>query len=131
MPHVEKHEFGSEGWFAHAEQVLKDLVEEASAELDGVRFSACEVFTDPPEHLRQGGQPKIYWYFEIADGQAVMLREERAVADHRVSVDYQKVLPHVRIRHEPPTEDSRPSRLPPALRRLLLELHNRIADATA
>jgi hypothetical protein len=128
-------QFCSDAWLHRAQSVLSELVTKAGADLSGVSFSGCEVFTDPPANLRIEGTNRTYWYFRIGEGFAFASREDREDVDFRVVVDYQTALPRARTLHaQAPartSDDRTRSGLPYALALLFFELHNRLAVVTA
>ena len=62
-----KYEFGSEAWVSLARDYLVAAV--GDADLEGIRFSFCEVYTDPPAYLLEPGESTTGWYVSIADGE--------------------------------------------------------------
>jgi hypothetical protein len=148
MQDESKAEFCGDAWVEHAHRILNDLVAEYRAEIAGERFSACEVFLDPPHHLRFDGEPRVYWSFEIDDGRLTLSprRELRPSADLYHQAPYDEALPRVRtvhrtdpeameerrrLRRETPGGSGPLETLSEAMRALLLQLHNRLATVTA
>jgi hypothetical protein len=63
---LNKVEFMSPQWIAMArEQILHAL---DGKDLRTIRFTLCEEFTDPPEHLRRPGAQTIGFYIRLHDG---------------------------------------------------------------
>lgn len=89
-----KVEFCSEAWVAIARDYLTKAVKGAS--LQGIQFTFCEVFTDPPAHLVDKNKDKTGWYVSVAGGELRIARGLVAEADYRITCDYQTVLPLAR-----------------------------------
>jgi hypothetical protein len=49
------------------EQILRAL---DGKDLRTIRFTLCEEFTNPPEHLRPSGAQSIGFYVRLRDGQS-------------------------------------------------------------
>ncbi len=92
----EKVELGSEAWMDLATKILTSLVRQAGASIARERLTVCEVFVDPPAHLRRDGSNEIAWSFEVADGTAMVARRAAEGADFSLRADYQYILPSAR-----------------------------------
>jgi len=146
----ERVEFGSDAWFALADQVVKDIIAENPQELGSERLSICYVFTSPPAHLLHEGQSTIPMYMSIDHGSATVQQVERTDVDILMYVDYAHSLENGRgIQKRVPEEmEFRKARqeaaiesglmtvkggqqgLSSALLEALTELHNRLAVRT-
>ena len=63
---LKRFEFMSPTWIAMArEQILRAL---DGKDLRTIRFTLCEEFTNPPEHLRPSGAQSIGFYVRLRDG---------------------------------------------------------------
>ena len=63
---LKRFEFMSPTWIAMArEQILRAL---DGKDLRAIRFTLCEEFTNPPEHLRPSGAQTIGFYVRLGDG---------------------------------------------------------------
>jgi hypothetical protein len=137
--------FASPEWVAALKAILIELVAEARADLEGVDFTICEVFTDvPPDHHT------CVWAARIT-GEGVQFFDEPVEADYEVSGDYEAILPGARIIYEGVTDaelaiqaehrlrmiaagrlrakgDMRA--VPRPLRRVLQTMHDRLARQT-
>ena len=82
-----RYEFLSPEWFIALQAMLMQAVD-AAGDLDGVRWSACEVFTDLPPHLLQGGNGSIAWHYYLVDGVVQFGYGEREDVDFRAVLDY-------------------------------------------
>jgi hypothetical protein len=147
----EKVELGSEAWMDLATQILTGLVAQAGASIADEHLTVCEVFVDPPAHLRRDGSNEIAWSFKIADGATRVARRAAEGADFSLRADYQYVLPSARTvlgSSAEEVEDRSSARreaiaarkvvqsgsletASPAMRAVLLELHNRLVPWTA
>jgi hypothetical protein len=147
---TERLEFLSPAWLAMAADVLAEVVREASDAIRGESLTVSEVFLDAPEHLRRGGSREIGWSFVIAVGASRVL--DRAVddADIALRAGYDAALPSARALLGATPEEMAaraearrqavaagfldqkgdPEALSPAMRRLLVEFHNRLAPRT-
>ena len=86
-----KYEFGSEAWVSLARDYLVAAV--GDADLEGIRFSFCEVYTDPPAHLLEPGESTTGWYVSIADGEFRVEKGVLSEADILITSDYATTLP--------------------------------------
>jgi hypothetical protein len=88
-------EFASKEWLDAAREILNRLAEGSAAELRGVAFSVCEVFTDTPPHL---GWPdrRFAWHLRLVDGEVEVATGKIDDADMSVSAAYHLVLPIAR-----------------------------------
>jgi hypothetical protein len=148
---TDKVEFASESWINLAARVLDDVVSEARDAISGQRLCVSEVFVDPPAHLRNTGSNEVAWSFEIANGRTSVARRELAHADYSVRADYQFALAGARVilgtspaaieaRTRARDEAIASGRImttgsldvaSPAMRVMLIHLHNRLAARTA
>ncbi len=151
MTGPEKVEFGSDAWMDLAIRTLDDVISEVGPAIAGERLTICEVFVDPPPHLRKGGTGEIAWSLVIIDGKAAVERRARQDVDYAVRADYQSILPHARaiLSGSPAEREARAAgrreaiaagkfevkgsldQVSPALSAALTELHNRLALRTA
>lgn len=142
-------ELGSPEWIALAGQYLTERVGTLPEDPD-VTFSLCEVFTDPPAHLDDGGG-EVAWWLSISGRTASFGTGRRDDVDHVAEVDYQTCLPYARLvydledpeiasmlqqraeaREAAAAEDGRQLVVvPPELTDLLRGLHNALAPRTA
>lgn len=147
MPSVEKAEFCSDAWLEKADAILKQLVAEYGQEIGSERRVSVKTYANPPAHLRQEGQDFVRWSFEIRDGKARVSRADPADAMVRNSAEYSSVAPIARIVLPTDAETLTRQReaslqrlseearrldeaTSPAMRRMLLEFHNRLALVT-
>lgn len=137
--------FASPEWVAALKAILIELVAEVRADLDGVDFTICEVFTDvPPDGAT------CVWAARIT-GEGVQFFDEPVAADYEVSGDYEAILPGARIIYEGVTDAELAAQaehrgrmiaagrlhangdmrtVPRPLRRLLQTMHDRLARQT-
>lgn len=147
----EKFEFLSESWLDQATEIWASVINEAGNAIAGERLSICEVFLDPPAHLRQNGLDQVGWSLFVDDGQVSVLRAPVETADYMVRTDYQTTLPRARLILGASAEEIETraklrreavaagkieqkgslDHINPALRLALVELHNRLARITA
>ncbi len=80
-------QFASPEWILRLQAILAELVAERAAELKGVDFTICEVFTDVPPDAHTA-----VWAARIVDG-CVTFFEQPVPADYEVRGDYDAVLP--------------------------------------
>lgn len=62
---AEKLEFGSPAWIAAGEKFLQAEVSRRGSELEGVKFTASEVFRDAPAHLAHNARGDLKWLIVI------------------------------------------------------------------
>ena len=87
---MEKFRFMSPAWIEMArEQITKAL---AGADLDGMNFSLCEEFTNPPDDLRRDGASTIGFVIRIVDGRVEIEDQPTDSCDFRVVSDYGDAL---------------------------------------
>jgi SCP-2 sterol transfer family protein len=83
-------EFMSPTWIAMArEQIIGVL---AGKDLRTIRFTLCEEFTNPPEHLRPSGAQTIGFYVRLGDGQVEVGDRPINDADCTIISDYADAL---------------------------------------
>lgn len=148
---TEKFEFASAPWLGLAEVILQRAVARAGAAIAGQRLCVSETFTDPPGHLAGAEANEVSWSFRIEDGRVTILRSRADDADYAVRADYRATLPGARtiLGVTPEAIEARNAarreaiaagrtqakgsldNVSPAMRQVLLELHNRLAEATA
>ncbi len=151
MTASEKVEFGSDAWMDLATRTLEEVISEAGAAIAGERLTICEVFVDPPAHLRRGRTGEIAWSLVIIDGKAAVERRVRQDVDYALRLDYQSTLPNARaiLTNSPAEREARAGarreaiaagkvevkgsldHVSPAMSAALTELHNRLALRTA
>jgi hypothetical protein len=93
VPLSERVEFASPDWLAAARAFIEPRVAAHAAQLRGLRFGVCEVYTDPPPHLGFGGDAAFH--FRIDDGELVIGVGEIDDVDMKVRADYTKAGPAV------------------------------------
>jgi hypothetical protein len=93
---IEKHEFGSAGWFAALNAAIERLARGAGAEIEGTHWSVCEVFVDVPEHLAQTADRKAGWHCTIRGREVAFGLGEVDKADLKITADYATALPLAR-----------------------------------
>jgi hypothetical protein len=148
---VEKVEFASDAWLEAAERVLKRAVAAAGEAIAGQRLTVCETFTDPPAHLRAAGVNEVAWSFAIDNGAVRVSKGAASGADYSVRADYHATLPGARtiLGATPEAIEARTKarreavasgrvmasgsldHVSLAMRHVLIELHNRLAEITA
>lgn len=116
-------ELASREWIALARDYLSQRV----GHLDGVAFSVCEVFTDPPMHLADGAGRAAWWLSITAKGVEAGAGE-RADADLLVEVPYEQALRSARRTYDP--DGPCPPSVPGDVWRALVEMHNHLAPRT-
>lgn len=136
-----RHEFVGPAWIGMARERITAAL--AGEDLDGVTFSLCEEFTDPPSHLRRPGAGTIGFCLRIAGGRVEVDDRPGTDVDLRVVSDYADALAVARdpdAAAADPAEAERrmragrlavhgdPSRMPPAL--AALDLHRMLAEGT-
>lgn len=87
-------QFASPAWIARLQAILTELVAERAADLEGVDFTICEVFTDVPPD----GHTAV-WAARITP-QGVTFFDTPIPADYEVAGDYAAVLPGALIIYE-------------------------------
>jgi hypothetical protein len=91
-----KVEFGSSEWLEIADRYLNETVPSQGRELEGVKWTLCEIVDDAPQHLTAEGVSYIAWWYEF-DGASVRfgpgILDE---ADATIRGDYQTILPMAR-----------------------------------
>ena len=93
---AEKYEMGSPQYLAHAKKLIEECIAGASAaELDGVEFSLCEVYTGVPKHIAESG--RAAWYFRLRGGELKFGTEEVDDVDFKAIVDYGTIVPLGRL----------------------------------
>ncbi len=147
----EKVEFGSGSWVKLAEVVLAELVREAAPTLVGERLAVCERYANAPAHLCQAGAEEIVWSFEIDDGAVRVGQTSLAAPDYSTRSDYSAAVTRARTLYsdDPQEAVSRAKAraeaiaagltvargsldgASPAMRAVLMKLHNRLARQTA
>jgi len=87
---LKRFEFMSPTWIAMArEQILRAL---DGKDLRTIRFTLCEEFTNPPEHLRPSGAQTIGFYVRLGDGQVEVGDRPINDADCTIISDYADAL---------------------------------------
>ena len=87
---MERFEFMSPAWIAMArEQILRVL---NGKDLRTVRFTLCEEFTNPPEHLRPSDAQTIGFYVRLYDGRVEVGDRPIQDADCTIVSDYADAL---------------------------------------
>ncbi len=134
----EKVAFASSAWVDFARAVLEDLVAKHCE--TGKSYSVGEVFTDAPSGIADVDATAVAWHFRIVDKTVTVGEGEITDADMNVRVDYDSVLPLVRLVYTPEML-ARAERNPPQVEgastgdrsnmpSYLVELHNRLAVVT-
>ena len=81
---LKRFEFMSPAWIAMArEQILRAL---EGKDLSTIRFTLCEEFTNPPEHLRSPGAQSIGFYVRLGDGRVEVAIAPQTMLTARSSV---------------------------------------------
>lgn len=88
QPHA-GHEFMSAKWIAMARSEITAAL--SSSDLDVPTFTLSEEFTDPPHHLRRGGDT-IGFFVRVGDGRVEVGDRPEPNADLRVISDYADAL---------------------------------------
>ncbi len=141
MDMADKVELGSTEWLQAAREYLESRIAELGDALNGVKFSLCEVLTDPPAHLLHDGATQLAWQFRFDGKSVAVLPGDSADVDYRQVADYQSILPMARIVYsEDPAalaasrerrkDDNAPA-LPMVLAPTLLAMHDHLARLTA
>lgn len=83
-------EFMSQEWIAMA----RDVITRATAGRDpgGGRFTLCEEFTNPPEHLKREGEDTIGFCVRVADSRIEVDDRPAGDADCTIISDYADAL---------------------------------------
>jgi hypothetical protein len=146
----EKVEFSSDRWLSLAARVLGSIVAEAGDAIAGQKLTVCEVVLNPPTHLQNDDSNEIAWSFVIDDGKSKVVKRVVEDADYCVRVDYQAALAGARriLGTTPEAIEARKQErrqaaasgrvevkgsideITPAMRLILIELHNRLARST-
>jgi hypothetical protein len=125
-------ELGSHAWVGEARRYLTEAVAAVDSRLTGVRFSLCEVYTDPPRHLG-GDTDRIAWHIVIDDGRVEVGRGQPDGIDQTVVVDYQTCVPLAKVHYPPmarPRDLDGPPRVPKELVPMMIDFHNHMAACT-
>ena len=86
MGDVARSEFGSAAWLAAArDHILNGL---AAADLSGIEYAFCCIYTDPPAHLLELGKAAIAWNVQIRDGRVSFDTESLERADFHLTADW-------------------------------------------
>ena len=95
----ETYEFASAAWFETLRRNIVRLVGAAGPEMDGVRWTVCEVFTDVPRHLAQGPDGKAAWHCRIRGREIDFGLGEipGSECDFKVTADYTAILPFAKV----------------------------------
>lgn len=126
---------------------MADLTKEYGDSIAGDRISVVEVFLNPPDGLGGSSANRLVWSFVVDRGAVTVSREELHDPIVRVEVDYNSVLPiarqiyptdpdTMRLRREArlasmKDEDRRKyESVSPAMQRMMVEFHNRMAAVT-
>jgi hypothetical protein len=86
------YEFASPGWKAFMHGMITANVVRLGADAADLRWSICEVFTDPPAHLSPSGAP-IAWFCKVSGDRVTFGEGEIDDVDVKVIADYAAVLP--------------------------------------
>ena len=87
---LKRFEFMSPTWIAMArEQIVRAL---DGKDLRTIRFTLCEEFTNPPEHLRPSGAQSIGFYVRLKDGRVEVGDRPINDADCTIITDYTDAL---------------------------------------
>lgn len=90
-----KYEFCSHEWIAQARLYLEGAA--YGQDLSEVRLTFSEVFTDAPLHLHPDSDGRIGWYLRVDENGLEIAEGIPDVADVRITVDYQTILPVTRL----------------------------------
>lgn len=101
---MEKHRFMSPAWIAMAREAITGAL--ADGDLDGISFTLCEEFTDPPAELRREGAATIGFFVRVADGRVEVGDRPIGDADVKVISSYEDALPIARDPGAPAAERS-------------------------
>ncbi|MGE0687553.1 MAG: hypothetical protein AB7P33_12465 [Dehalococcoidia bacterium] len=91
---MQKLEFMSPEWIATAQKVITSAL--AEKDLNGIDYTPCEEFTNPPKHLLRPGAETIGFYVRVADKKVEVGDHPIETADFRIVSDYQDALPVAR-----------------------------------
>jgi hypothetical protein len=137
-----KFEFMSPEWIAMAREKITRAL--AGKDLGQTRFTLCEEFTNPPEHLRREGADTIGFYLRVGDALVEVGDRPTDDADCTIISDYAEALSIARDPEAPGADpaamaeriaDGRleiigdPSAAPAVLREL--DIHKLLAAHTA
>jgi hypothetical protein len=86
------YEFASPGWKAFMHGMITVNVARLGDDAKGLRWSICEVFTDPPAHLSADGAP-IAWFCKVVDDEVTFGDGDVDDVEVKVIADYAAVLP--------------------------------------
>jgi hypothetical protein len=87
---LERFEFMSAEWIAMAREQIVGAF--AGKNLDGIHFTLCEAFTNPPGHLTPEGADTIGFYVRLNDGQVEVGDHPTDDADCTIITDYADAL---------------------------------------
>lgn len=87
-----KYQFGSPEWLAFLHGILRERAESIGAGGVEVRFSMCEVFTDPPPAIAND-RDRLVWSCVIEKGEVDFRLSERDDVYLKVVADYEACLP--------------------------------------
>ena len=93
-----KYEFGSRGWFEALRAAIERTAREAGPEIEGLRWTICEVFLDVPTHLAQTSDGKAAWHARVRGREVEFGLGEIDDADLKIVTDYATALPLARTR---------------------------------
>jgi hypothetical protein len=145
---MEPAEFCSDAWVDNARTILGELMAEYGPQVTGQRHSLVESFDDPPAHLRHRGEHRALWSFTIEpDGSFEVGREDlvdpvgTGAGDHgQARLAAKEIYPtdadSLRARREAwmrtmsEERRARYARVSPAMQRMMVEYHNRVAALT-
>jgi hypothetical protein len=131
------YEFASPEWIAEAAAYLPGAVAAIPQDLDGITFSLCEIYTDPPSHLADGAD-RIGWSMQIDGRDVKVLPGVRDDAEQKIVVDYGTCIPlakapYKEVDHAPGKvlpDSEGPPRVPGVLVPTLVRFHNHMARHT-
>jgi hypothetical protein len=90
-----KYAFASPGWMGFMHGMMIERALRYAKEAPDLRWSICEVFTDPPKSLSPDGAP-LAWSAVIEGGEVRFSANASRSAAFKVIIDYDDVLPLAR-----------------------------------
>jgi hypothetical protein len=93
----QKVELGSAEWISLAGNFLQEVVPPLAEQLNDVKWSVCQVLTDPPAHLANTDSGKVAWWYNFEGAQVTTGSGFLDGADTIMEGDYRRVLPMARI----------------------------------
>jgi hypothetical protein len=121
-----KHRFMTAEWIAMARGHITSALQET--DLEGIDFTLCEEFTNPPDDLRSEGQDTVGFRVRIVDGNVSVDDQLDQPCDLRIVSDYDEAST---IARDPDAPAAQPEVMQQRMREGRLRIEGDPADAPA